>query len=75
MSPRALARRLAPNRVRRTLGAASCVGERSRFVAHELRDQRALEHYHLRGSGLVAQVRHPLLDMWVLEEGLPLSSV
>jgi len=68
MSPRTLARRLAPNRVRRTLGAASCVRERSRFVAHELRDRRALEHYHLRGSGLVAQVRHPLLDMWVLEE-------
>lgn len=37
-------------------------------MIRELRDRPAEGRYHLRGSTLVAQVRHPLLDMWALEE-------
>ena len=66
--PRSLARRLSPKRLRRTLGAASCVRERARFVMAELRDRHAQRQYRLRGTDLVATIRHPLLDMWVLEE-------
>ncbi|MBA2794832.1 MAG: FkbM family methyltransferase [Thermoleophilaceae bacterium] len=55
-------------RLRRTLGAAACVRERMRFVGRELRGVRSEHGYRLRGSGLTAQIRHPLLDMWVLEE-------
>jgi FkbM family methyltransferase len=63
-----LGKRLHPQRLRRTLGAASCVRERARFVANELRDASIVREYHVRESGLLAAVRHPLLDMWVLEE-------
>jgi len=55
-------------RVRRIAGAASCVRDSGRFVARELRGSQSVAQYRLRGSGLVAQIRHPLLDMWVLEE-------
>ncbi len=39
-----------------------------RFVLNELRDLPTLRPYQLRGTGLIAQVRHPLLDMWGIEE-------
>lgn len=65
---RVLGKRLHPQRIRRTIGAASCVRVGPRFVLNELRDQPADRGYALRGSGLIAQVRHPLLDMWALEE-------
>ena len=55
-------------RLARTLGAASCVREPVRFVVRELSGRRSQAVYRLRGSGLLAPVRHPLLDMWVLEE-------
>ena len=63
-----LAERVAPRRLRRILGAAGCVRERWAFAARELRDANELGRYHLRGSDLIAHVRHPVLDMWVLEE-------
>jgi FkbM family methyltransferase len=44
------------------------VRERARFALADLRDSPAVGRYHLRESGLVAHARHPLLDMWVLEE-------
>jgi len=65
---RVVAKRLHPRRLRITLGAARCVEERSKFIVNELRDTRTVERYRLRGSGLLAEVRHPLLDTWVLEE-------
>ena len=65
---RALAKRLDPNRMRRTLGAASCVRERGRFVVGEMRKGGSLRQYRLRDADMVVQIRHPLLDMWVLEE-------
>lgn len=34
----------------------------------ELRDIPTVGQYQLRRSGLLAQIRHPILDMWVLEE-------
>ena len=64
----AVAKRLHPRRIRRTLGAASCVREPGRFVWRELVGAPAVGRYRLRSSGLVAHVRQPLLDMWVLEE-------
>lgn len=60
--------RLHPERIRRTLGAATCVSERTRFVVNELRDVPVVGRYRLRETGLLAEIRHPLLDMWVLEE-------
>ncbi len=65
---RALAKRLDPNRMRRTIGAASCVRERGRFVLNEMRSGGSLRQYGLRDADMVVQIRHPLLDMWVLEE-------
>jgi len=63
-----LAHRLHPDRLRRTLGAATCVREPARLIANELRDAPRVGVYRLRGSGLTIHVRHPLLDIWVLEE-------
>lgn len=63
-----IAQRLHPQRLRRTVGAASCVRERGRFVVSELRNVPSLGRYRLRGSGLTTHIRHPLLDMWGLEE-------
>jgi FkbM family methyltransferase len=37
-------------------------------VARELRNDRSVGEYRLRESGLIVVVRHPLADMWVLEE-------
>jgi FkbM family methyltransferase len=65
---RAVGKRLHPQRIRRTFGAASCVRESARFVVNELRDVPMTRQYRLRTSGLRAQVRHPLLDMWLVEE-------
>lgn len=42
--------------------------ERGRFLVNELRDIPTVCQYQLRGSALRIRVRHPLLDMWVLEE-------
>jgi len=44
------------------------VREPGRFAVRELRSARSTGLYRLRASGLRVQVRHPLLDMWVLEE-------
>lgn len=63
-----IARRLHPQRLRRTVGAASCVRESARFIVNELRNVPSERRYHLRASDLLVHVRHPLLDMWVLEE-------
>ena len=63
-----LGKRFHPQRVRRTLGAASRVRERARFVVNELRDLPVVGEYRLRDADLLARVRHPLLDMWVFEE-------
>lgn len=38
------------------------------FVRRELRRSPSLAEYRLRASGGVAVIRHPMLDMWVLEE-------
>lgn len=35
---------------------------------NEMRKGESLRQYRLRGSGWAAEIRHPLLDMWVLEE-------
>jgi FkbM family methyltransferase len=64
----AIAKRVHPQRIRRTLAAASCVHESARFAGRELRDVPMTCEYRLRRSGLLAQVRHPLIDMWVVEE-------
>ncbi|HUZ29864.1 MAG TPA: FkbM family methyltransferase [Solirubrobacteraceae bacterium] len=63
-----VSQRLHPARIRRTLGAASCVQAPTAFVVNELRGIATVGRYRLRQSGLLAGVRHPLLDMWVLEE-------
>ena len=57
-------------RVRRTLGAASCVRQPLRFAVNELRRAGGPveREYRLRRGGRVARLRQPLLDMWVLEE-------
>jgi FkbM family methyltransferase len=68
MAAHAVAMRVSPKRLRRTFGAASCVRESARFVANELRDVPALRRYRLRDSSLFTFIRHPLLDMWSLEE-------
>jgi FkbM family methyltransferase len=65
---RVVAKRLHPQRIRVTAGAARCVKQRSKFVVNELRDIPKVERYRLRGSDLLAEIRHPLLDTWVLEE-------
>ncbi|MGI9021604.1 MAG: FkbM family methyltransferase [Solirubrobacterales bacterium] len=67
-----LIRRLHPHRIRRTFGAASCVREPAGFVIAELRNVPVVRRYRLRGSGLAAYVRHPLFDMWALEEQMRL---
>ena len=58
----------ARKRLVRTVGAASCVREPLRFCGRELSGRRRTEAYRLRGSELRAMIRHPLLDLWVLEE-------
>ena len=37
-------------------------------MARELRNSSSEGQYRLRRSGMLVQVRHPLLDMWVLDE-------
>ena len=58
----------ARRRLARTVGAASCVREPLRFCGRELAGRSRTDAYRVRGSGLRAVVRHPMLDMWVLEE-------
>lgn len=55
-------------RVKRAVGAASCVRESIRFAGFELAGRTTTADYRLRGSALRATVRQPLLDAWVLEE-------
>lgn len=59
---------LRPQRLRRVLGAASCVRERASFTRAELRTSASTGVYRLREGELRIVVRHPLLDMWVVEE-------
>lgn len=58
----------ARKRLVRTIGAASCVHEPLRFCGRELSGRPRTEAYRLRGSQLRTVIRHPLLDLWVLEE-------
>jgi FkbM family methyltransferase len=58
----------APKRLMRTAGAASCVREPVRFFGRELSGRSRTDVYRLRGSELRTVIRHPLLDLWVLEE-------
>jgi FkbM family methyltransferase len=44
------------------------VKESARFLRNELGDSRLIARYRLRESGLVVHVRHPLLDVWSIEE-------
>jgi FkbM family methyltransferase len=57
-------------RLKRALGAASCVRESGRFVVNELRNSGppVEREYRLRESGMRALIRQPLLDAWILEE-------
>lgn len=52
----------------RTVDAASCVRERGRFVVRELAGRQATAVYQLRDVPFRAAIRHPLFDMWVLDE-------
>jgi FkbM family methyltransferase len=58
----------ARRRLARTVGAASCVREPIRFCGRELAGRPRTDTYRLRESELRAVIRHPMLDMWVLEE-------
>lgn len=66
----AVARRVNPHRVRRTLGAATCIRPAGRFVLNELRRARVPveREYRLRDAGRTVVLRQPLVDMWPLEE-------
>jgi FkbM family methyltransferase len=55
-------------RLARTVDAASNVRERGRFVARELMGRPMTAVYQLRDSRWHAAIRHPLFDMWVLDE-------
>lgn len=55
-------------RLARTLGAACCVTRPVGFLRRELSRASSLATYSLVGRSGVAFIRHPLLDMWVLEE-------
>jgi FkbM family methyltransferase len=63
-----LPRRLHLRRLRRVLGGASCVSDPWRFVRCEFSRAPTVVGHRLRGSRWTAQIRHPLLDLWVLEE-------
>src|SRR4051794_874896 len=58
----------ARRRLARTVGAARCVREPLRFAGRDLSGRARTDAYRLRGSELRAVIRHPLLDLWVLEE-------
>jgi FkbM family methyltransferase len=58
----------ARRRLARTAGAARCVREPYRFCGRELSGRPRTDVYRLRGCDLRAVIRHPLLDLWVLEE-------
>lgn len=51
-----------------TRDASSCVQQRLAFIARELSGRTQTATYTLRGSTLKAAIRHPLFDMWVLDE-------
>lgn len=63
-----LAKRPALLRLTRIAGAASCVDRSFVFAARELRGTPTVASYRLGGRAATAVVRHPLIDMWVLEE-------
>jgi FkbM family methyltransferase len=55
-------------RLARTRDAATNVHERGRFVGRELVGRPITSVYRLRHSTFRAAIRHPLFDMWVLDE-------
>jgi FkbM family methyltransferase len=65
---RALAVRLHRFRAVGALIGASRVKESARFFRNEVRNSRSVARYRLRDSGRLVHVRHPLLDVWVIEE-------
>jgi FkbM family methyltransferase len=50
------------------LRTAALVSPSARFLAFELLRRRGVRRYRLRGTGLSTAVRHPLNDMWILDE-------
>jgi FkbM family methyltransferase len=50
------------------LRAAALLGPSLRFLLFELSRRRAVRPYTLRESGLTVHVRHPLNDMWIVDE-------
>jgi len=57
-----------PSRLQVTRDAASNVRGRAGFVARELLGRPSTHVYRLRGAPYRAAIRHPLFDMWVLDE-------
>jgi FkbM family methyltransferase len=57
-----------PSRLQVTRDAASNVRGRAAFVARELIGRPTTHVYRLRGAPYRAAIRHPLFDMWVLDE-------
>jgi FkbM family methyltransferase len=60
--------RSSATRLARTFDAASNVRERVRFVGRELAGRPMTAVYQLRDAPALAAIRHPLFDMWVLDE-------
>jgi FkbM family methyltransferase len=57
-----------PGRLQVTRDAASNVRGRVGFIARELIGRPTTHVYKLRGAPYRAAIRHPLFDMWVLDE-------
>lgn len=57
-----------PSRLQVTRDAASTVRGRVGFIARELVGRPSTHVYRLRNSPYRAAIRHPLFDMWVLDE-------
>ncbi|MEY2471136.1 MAG: hypothetical protein QOK28_465 [Actinomycetota bacterium] len=57
-----------PGRLQVTRAAASNVRGRAGFVARELLGRPTTHVYRLRGAPYRAAIRHPVFDMWVLDE-------
>jgi FkbM family methyltransferase len=57
-----------PGRLQVTRDAASNVRGRPGFIARELAGRPTTHVYKLRGAPYRAAIRHPLFDMWVLDE-------
>ena len=50
------------------LRTAAMVAPTGRFLTFELLRRRGVRRYRLRGAGLSTAVRHPLNDMWIVDE-------